>query len=236
MRREPAPFVIFTIAPIVFIAFLRPAFENMAYAPLGGSAQVVPGMAVVFSFVLMGTIGVGFFREHGWNTWVRLQTAPASPLRITLGKLVLPLLLLIVQMSTVFAAGGLVFGLSIQGAPWELLAIIVAFAICLVAIGMALVAVAHSILGFNALVYLGAFLLAGFGGALTPTTLLPGWVQAVANATPQHWAMEGFQDVIRGASVATILTKAGILLGFAAVFAAIAAWRFRFDEDKSFFA
>jgi len=63
-----------------------------------------------------------------------------------------------------------------------------------------------------------------------------GWARAVAPATPSYWAMRGFRSVILdGDGIGDVVAPVVALLAFAAVFALIAAVRFRFDEVKSSF-
>ena len=76
-------------------------------------------------------------------------------------------------------------------------------------------------------------ILAGIGGALVPVSALPGWAQAIAPATPAYWAMSGFRSLIlEGAGVGAVLTAVVVLLAFAGGCAALAIFRFRFEETK----
>jgi ABC-2 type transport system permease protein len=83
---------------------------------------------------------------------------------------------------------------------------------------------------------LGGVALAGLGGALVPLSTLPGWAEAVAPGTPSYWAMRGFRAVILdGDGAGGVIVPILVLLAFGAVFAVVAAVRFRFDERKSSF-
>ena len=89
----------------------------------------------------------------------------------------------------------------------------------------------------NALANLGAIVLAGIGGALAPSTALPGWAKAIAPITPSYWAMRGFRSVILGpGGLADVVTPIAVLLAFAAAFVMVAAARFRVEEPKTSYA
>src|SRR5439155_21749794 len=89
-RRDPLFVVVFTVMPLIVMAFVKPAFRDtlVAHGAAGanGAEQAVPGLAVMFSFFLVGQAGWGVFREHGWNTWLRLRASWASTPDIVAGK------------------------------------------------------------------------------------------------------------------------------------------------------
>ncbi|MHB1787054.1 MAG: ABC transporter permease [Acidimicrobiales bacterium] len=140
-------------------------------------------------------------------------------------------------MAVLFALGGLLFDLRIKGSTLALAVLAASFSISLVCLGLALLAICKTILQLNAIANLGAIVLAGIGGAIVPTTTLPGWAKSIAPFTPGHWAMRGFRNVILdGAGFAGVATSIGVLLAFSAAFVAVAAWRFRFTDNKTSFA
>jgi ABC-2 type transport system permease protein len=111
-----------------------------------------------------------------------------------------------------------------------------ALGICVLTFGSLLAAFASNANQLNVFANLGGAALAGLGGALVPLSTLPGWARAVAPATPSYWAMRGFRSVILdGDGIGDVVAPVVALLAFAAVFALIAAVRFRFDEVKSSF-
>ena len=96
-----------------------------------------------------------------------------------------------------------------------------------------LVSLCRSVMQLNALATIGAFTLAGLGGALTPIASLPGWARAVAPAMPSYWAMRGFRSVILdGKGIGAVVLPVAVLLAFTAAFTAVTIARFRLDEAK----
>lgn len=238
LRRDPVFLLIFTIMPLGFMAFTKGAYGaamNVRYpgASLNGAEQVVPGAAVLFSGFLVGNLGFAVFREHAWSTWERLRASHLETWELMLGKSIAPILSLAIQLAVMLGFGGLIFDLNIKGSLVAFLAVAVMLALMEVALGFMLLALCRSILQLNAATNLGAMLLSGIGGAVTPVYLLPVWAQRIAPATPTYWAMRGFRSVIiDGAGFAAIILPLGMLVGFTIVFAVFAALRFGVEEAK----
>ncbi len=238
LKRDPAFLIIFTAAPLAFMAFNQDSFAavlNVQYGDQGfnGSEQVVPGGAVLFSGFLVGNMGFAVFREHGWATWDRLRASPLSTTELLLGKAITPVLILGIQLSVLLGGGALLFDLRLRGSLAGFLLVTAGLALMEVTLGFALLSICRSVLQLNALTNAGAMLLAGLGGAVAPVDLLPGWAQAVAPATPAYWAMRGYRSVtLESGGVADVLGSVAVLVAFSAAFAAVAAWRFRIEDAK----
>lgn len=237
LRSDPAFTMIFLIMPFIVMAFMKPAFRAALLLAgnrgANGAEQAVPGTAVVFGFFLVGNVGFGVFREHGWNTWERLRASWARPAEIMLGKAVVPFATGALQLAVLFGVGGLLFGLHVRGSYVALAVVGAALAVCLVCLGFTLLAVCRTVMQINAAANLGSLVYAGLGGALTPISALPSWARAIAPVTPSYWAMRGFRSVIlRNGGLGAVALPAVVLVGFAAGFAAVAIVRFRFEETK----
>ena len=239
--RDPVFFVIFLGMPLLLMSFLKPAFrdsvEAEGFATATGAEQAVPGLTVMFAFFLVGNVGFGFMREHGWNTWERLRSSWASPAELIIGKTVVPFGMAVIHTAVLLTLGMLLFGLDVPGSKVGLVAVALALDICLIALGFALVALCNSVMQLNAFANLGAILFSGLGGALAPLSDLPGWARAIAPATPSYWAMRGFRTLVldRG-GVGDVMLPVGVLLAFAAGFSVVALARFRVEETKTAWA
>jgi ABC-2 type transport system permease protein len=237
LRRDPAFTLSLVIMPVMVVSFMKPAFRATLIASgargANGAEQAVPGVAVTFAFLMVGNVGFGVFREHGWNTWERLRASWARPGEVILGKAVVPFAALALEMGILFGLGGLVFGLHVRGSVVGLILVAATLAVCLICFGFALLAVCRSIMQLNAASNLGALAYSGLGGAFTPISALPGWAHAIAPATPSYWAMRGFRSVILSpGGLDAVMLPTAVLLAFATGFVCIAAYRFRFDEAK----
>jgi ABC-2 type transport system permease protein len=237
LARDPLPLALLFAFPLAVIAFLKPALAlalfSEGYTTANGAEQAVPGVAVTFSFFLVGFVGLAFFREYGWGTWERLRASPAGAGEIMAGK-ILPILgVASLQLAVLFGAGTLVFGLRVRGSVAALVVLCALLAACALAMGIAMVAVANTIQQVNIVANLGTVVAAGLGGALVPVALLPGWTQAIAPSTPTYWAMRGFRAVVLdGGGLSSVLLPGAMLVAFTAGFVAVAVFRLRFDEGK----
>lgn len=240
LRSDPVFLITMTVMPLIVMAFIKPAFGTAIVldgdATGNGADHAVPGVTVMFAFFLVGNVGFGVFREHGWNTWERLRASRAGPAEVMAGKTVVPLLTLAIQLTVLIGLGGVLFDLDVRGSVPAMALVAAALALCLVSMGLLLLAVARSILQLNAVSNLGTMVFAGLGGAIAPIAVLPGWARAIAPATPSYWAMRGFRDIIGGGGFSEAALPVAVLLAFATGFALLAAVRFRFDEVKVSFA
>jgi len=237
LRRDPLPATLLVVMPLVVMAFMRPAFRPVlqaeGYPVANGAEQVVPGITVMFAVFVVTFAGVGFFRDHIWGTWDRILSAPLPGRTIMLGKLTPALTLILLQQLLLFGAGTLFFDLHVRGSVAGLALVDLAFAAWLLAFSFASVAYSKTFQQLLAISNVGAIVLAGLGGALTPLKTLPSWAQTISPATPTHWAMTGFNRVIlHGRAFSSAVVPALVLLGFAALFAVLGALRFRLDEPK----
>lgn len=234
--RDRGMIVSLVLMPAILIAFLKPAFgpllEAQGVAGASGAEQAVPGIGVLFAFFAASTIGFTVYRDHGWHTWDRLRASEARSVEILAGKVAPVLGLTLVQLALLFAMGVAVFGLVIRGPVLGVALVSVALATCLTALGMLLTAVLTSTQEINTASNVLGMGLAGIGGAFTPIESLPAAARLVAPATPPYWAMRGYRAAILDTGLADVWLATAVLLGFTAVFAAVAARRFRFDEAK----
>ncbi|MGZ4689508.1 MAG: ABC transporter permease [Acidimicrobiia bacterium] len=239
-RRDPMPLMVLLVFPIITIAFLkpalRPALVQNGYPNASGAEQVVPGQAVMSAFFLVSLVTLAFFLEHGWATWDRLRASPATSIEIMAGKALPRVALGIAELTLILGAGAVVFGLSIRGNPVALAPLVVAFSICLVLLGVAATSLSRTAQQANAFAFTGMVLFGAIGGAFVPLSVLPGWARAIAPATPTYWAMRGMNSVVLdGESFGGVIRPVAMLLAMSLLFAAIAIWRFRFDEAKTGF-
>lgn len=244
LRSDPVFLLTMTVMPLLVMAFMKPAFSGMS-APLGfdpamvsegGAGQAVPGVTVMFAFFLVGNVGFGVFREHGWNTWERLRASRAAPAEVMAGKVVVPLLSLAIQLAVLLGLGGILFGLDVRGSMAAMVAVAAIFALSLVSLGLLLLASVRTVMQLNAISNLGTMLFAGLGGAFAPISTLPDWARTLSPITPSYWAMRGFKSVIAGGGFAEVGLPLLVLGGFTVTLAVMAGIRFRYDEVKVSFA
>ncbi len=236
---DPGPLMQFVVTPLLLMAVLRLAqkvlLQSEGFISANGSEQVVPGFTFMFSFFWVGYIGRMFFSEHGWGTWERLQTTYASRAEIMAGKLAPFFLLILAQQVLVFTIGGLLYGLPFLGGRVLLLIIVmVPLVTCVLAFSLVLISLLGTLSQLEAAAQGVQMGLATFCGALVPLAALPKIVQDIAHGLPLYWPLHVARSVIlEGKGIGVVIPSALALIGFTALFTAIAASRFSFGEAKS---
>ena len=233
---DPAPLMVFVFMPLGLMLFMAPASRALlvaqGYVNAGGAEQAVPGMTVMFAFFVISVIGIQFYREQGWGTWDRLRIASGT-MEILVGKIVPGLLLLLLQLVVVFAAGALLFHLHVAGSVAALVLIAMGFAICIMAMTMMMIAWCRTLDQLNVLSNVFALVLPGLGGSFAPVSELPRWAQAAAKASPAYWAMQGMRGIILdGEGMRMALSTCLALACFAGLFTLLTVVRFNARESK----
>ena len=237
IRRDITSVMVMLVFPIISIAFLAPAFKpalrQLGFVHANGADHVVPGQAVMAAFFVVSIVVFSFFGEHAWQTWDRVRASSATSLEIVAGKATPRVMLVVVQLTLLLIAGVVVFHMHVRGTALALAPLIIVFALCLVLLGVCVTALARTAQQANAFAFTGMVLFGALGGAFVPFGLLPGWAKPVGPVTPTYWAMRGMRSVVLGhGSFGAVVLPTAVLLGASALFAAIAAWRLRFDEAK----
>ncbi|WP_419921248.1 hypothetical protein [Candidatus Poriferisodalis sp.] len=89
------------------------------------------------------------------------------------------------------------------------------------------------IVGGKAVPMLGTMAVAGAGGAIAQLAALPGWVQAIAPASPVYWAIDAYRSVLTGEQ--GFGRAIAMLLGFGMLFTVVTLWQFRAEKPKESF-
>ncbi len=237
LRSDPAWLVLVFLIPLILVGLMRGGIRFIlvltGHPGASGADFSVPAQAVTFVFYLPGLVGLSFLREHGWATWVRLRASGTSQAQILLGK-VLPILVLgLLQMLVVFGVGTAAYGLRIKGSALGVVLIASALVVTVIAMGLGITAVVRTVQQLNAIGNIAPVGLGALGGALMPLATLPAWVHHVAPATPQYWAMRGFNGLILdGQGLRSALIPTLMLLSFAAAFGLVALIGLRSAEQR----
>lgn len=72
-------------------------------------------------------------------------------------------------------------------------------------------------------------LFAATGGSMIPTEQLPSFLLPVQVISPVYWTVNGFIDLMQGASTADVLPGIGAVLAIGAVLFAFGVWRLRYE-------
>lgn len=241
LRRDPAWIVLLFAIPLILVGLMRGGVQFIlaltGHPNASGAEFSVPAQAVTFVFYLPGLIGISFLREHGWATWGRLRASGVPGPQIFIGKVIPVAILGICQMAVVFGIGDAAYGLRINGSALGVVLVAFVLVITVVAMGLAITVIVRTMQQLNAVANIVPVALGALGGALMPLVTLPTWVHRVAPATPQYWAMRGFNGLIlNGEGLRSTVLPTIVLLLYAAVFSAVAVVGLGATERRLAFA
>lgn len=160
----------------------------------------------------------------------RLQLAPVSTRTVVAARVSVTVSIALVQMAIFLGVGSLAFGLTLTGAWWMGIPLLVVGTLCFMAIGLLAGAITKTQEGAvnaaNFMVLPMAFL----SGSFFPLDAAPQWLQTFSNLLPLKHLNEGMLDVmVRGEPWTAALVPMAILAAFAVVVTLIAAKLFRWD-------
>ena len=159
--------------------------------------QTVPGFAVMFTFWLAAIVAGSIYAEKRiYLTWQRTLVAPIPRWAIIASRIAAYVLLGLAQMTILFAAGWLLFGLDLGSDIVALFLLLISVALVTTTLGFLISSLIKDGVLMNMTTNLLVLILAGIGGAIVPIILLPEWAQRVSIFTPHYWAMDGIQQVI----------------------------------------
>lgn len=242
IRREYIPLTLYFLMPLAILAFVKGAFDvflrlDDPTATASGADLAAPGLATMFGFMSLATFGHFFLGEHGWGTWNRVRSLGVSGGQIMAGKLLIDYLQQLLLFAFVMVAAALLFGLTVEGPAVALVAVELVNAFTIAGYGLLACSIVTSQAQMNAFAYLGALVMAGLGGALTPFETLPDWAQTIAPAVPTYWAVNAFTEVIlEGGGLADVGREVAVLALFGVAFFSLGAWNFDSDKRRSTWA
>ena len=236
LLRDRGALISLFLLPIIFIVAFGSMFRfGNQSGPLAGitSFQVtVPGNAVLFGFFIALTTAMSYTTERRLGTWRRLLAAPVPRWQALLATLVPYYVVGVAQLTFLFGIGALAFGMKVAGSVAALVVLSLAVVLCAVCLGLLFATFAtteRQLGGVGSVVLLVMGLL---GGCMYPRLIMPDVMRSIGHAVPHSWALDAYYDVLvrRGTSIADIAPSIGVLLLFAAAFAGIGLWRFRFER------
>lgn len=202
--------------------------ENVAY---NGYAHSFGGMGVQFLLFAMANLGIEMLLERQRGLWKRLRSAPVSRATLLAGKVMSGTLISLMTLWVSFAFAMIVFRVRIEGSVLGFVAVSVACALMAATFGLLVAAVGRTPASARAVTTLAVLMMVMLGGAWVPAFIFPGWLQQATKIVPVRWAVDGLDAMTwRGLGIGGAVAPTVVLLAFAAIFAAVAAARFRWEE------
>ena len=203
IARDPGPLIGYTVMGLLLITATRPLYAVLSQLGMGsgesGIDRAAAGMAVMFSLFALKVGAAQLLNERTWHTWDRLRTSPAGFGEILVGKSLPILVAIAAQQALLFGFAAAAFGLHPRAGWWALAVCAVAWSGCVLFLGIGASTLARSPAQLSAAGDVFALLTTVLGGALVPVNLLPGWMRAVAPASPGYWALDAYRGALAGA-------------------------------------
>lgn len=192
-----------------------------------GYAHSFAGMGVQFILFMGIDMGIGILLAQRMGIWNRLLAAPVSMTTVLAGRAISGALIAMGLMCAMFLCAMLIFKVEISS-PAGFLVIAASFSMMTAAFGLLIAAFGKTPEAARGIATFATLIMVMLGGAWVPSFIFPEWVQQVTLLVPTRWAVDGFDAVTwRGLGLAGVWPAAAVQLGFAAIFGALAVWRFR---------
>ncbi|MBI4893204.1 MAG: ABC transporter permease [Acidobacteria bacterium] len=226
---------------VVFFNYLMPLIFFAAFGEGFGAKTSQGALTQVLSMVLMfGVLGSGFFggglratidREAGILR--RFKVAPISPAPILLASIITGWVLFIPSLFLFAGLAKLRYGMEIPQNFLSLFIIVSAGACAFRAVGLIVAAVANSMAESQIIIQLLYLPMLMLSGATVPLSIMPDWLQAVAQFLPSTHLYLGMQGVlVRGESIAQNLDSLGAMLLTLGVGLFVSIKLFRWEKEE----
>jgi ABC-2 type transport system permease protein len=192
------------------------------------AARLVGGYAIMFLLFAVSASAAAMFEEKRTGIYQRLLAAPVRPAHILWARFLFGVVLGLVQITALFIAGRIFYGLDLVPHLGTLFVLIVAAAAACTAFGMLVAAVAPTPEAANGISTLIVMVMSAIGGAWFPTSFMPEFIQRLSKLTLVYWAVEGFTSVLwAGQSFIEVLPSIAVLFGMSLGVMLLATWLFR---------
>lgn len=200
-------------------------------AVYNGYAHSFAGMGIQFILMAMIDLAVALLKDRDSGVFRRLRSTPLSRATLLAGKALAWTIIAFLSLAGCFAFAMIVFQVRIAGSLPGFVGVMAASALMAATLGLMLAGLGKTPAGTRGVAIAVILLVVMVGGAWFPSFVFPQWLQSVSLATPARWAVDGLDAMTwRGLGLGEALRAIGALLGFSAVFSAIAWSRFKWES------
>ncbi|HEV6966009.1 ABC transporter permease [Roseateles sp.] len=204
---------------------------NAAPVAYNSYAHSFAGMGVQFILMAGVDMALGLLLMRRLGLWKRLRAAPLSRAQLLGSRILASALISMIVFAVLYAVAIGGFGVRVLGSPAGLVLVLVCFSLLTASFGLLVAALGRTPEATRGLAILATLLMVMLGGAWVPAFIFPEWLQTASLAVPTRWAVDALDAMTwRGQPFSAALLPSAVMLGFSAVFAAVAIWRFRWEE------
>jgi ABC-2 type transport system permease protein len=201
--------------------------------PYNSYAHSFAGMGVQFILFMGIEVGVGVLLARRMGLWKRLRAAPLSRSLLLGSHIVSGALTALILLAIIYAAAIALFHVRIDGSVIGFVGVAVSFALLTSSFGLLIAAIGKTPEATRGLAIFATLVMVMLGGAWVPSFIFPPWLQTASLVVPTRWAVDGLDAMTwRGLGFSAAIAPITVLLGFSALFAAIAIWRFDWEEPR----
>jgi len=209
------------------------ATTSTADRPYNGYSHAFAGMGVQFILFMGIEVGVGVLLARRLGLWKRLRAAPLSRAALLGSHILSGALTALILLAIIYAAAIAFFKVRIDGSLPGFIGIAVAFALLTSSFGLLIAAIGKTPEATRGLAIFATLIMVMLGGAWVPSFIFPEWLQTASLVVPTRWAVDGLDAMTwRGLGFGAAIGPIAALLFFRALFAAIAIWRFDWEEPR----
>jgi ABC-2 type transport system permease protein len=207
------------------------ASANAAPVAYNSYAHSFAGMGVQFILMAGIDMAIGLLMMRRLGLWKRLRAAPLSRAQLLGSRIAASTLISLIVFVVLYVVAIAAFGVRVLGSPVGFALVLVCFSLLTASFGLLVAALGRTPEATRGLAILATLLMVMLGGAWVPAFVFPEWLQTVSFAVPTRWAVDALDAMTwRGQPFSAAVLPSLVLLGFSAVFAAVAIWRFRWEE------
>jgi len=167
--------------------------------------------------------GASLVRDRFGGQLRRLLAAPVPRMGAYGGKVLARVLLGVVQAGVVLVGGATLFRVPMGDHPLFLVPVVLCLALFAGCLSLEVGLLCRSEKQVIVAAIFAGMLLSALGGCWWPIELVPDSLKTVAMFLPSYWAMHGLQSILYfGRSYEVLMLECPVLLGFAALLAALA--------------
>ena len=202
-------------------------------APFNASNFTLPGYLTMFVFFTAAMGAEALARERQTHTLERLMANGVRRESLIVGKFLAGGIIGVTQVAVMWVVGALAFGIDLGPSPVAVVLLSLLMVVASAAFGVMLASFVGNVRTASAAGVLTSLVLAPIGGSWWPLFITPPFMQSLARLTPHGWANGGLNKLMLfGAEFTDVGPEMAALAAFAAVFLAVALWRFRLAPSE----
>ena len=225
---------------VIFFNYLFPLVFFFIFAQLFHAEQGGAIIQVLTMVLSIGILGSGFFgagiravQDRETNILRRFKVAPISAAPMLVASLLTGLLNFLPSVFLMILLAHFIYGMAIPRQWLSLLIFVALGAMAFRALGLIIASVVNSMQESQILIQLLYFPMLFLSGATIPISILPNWVQILAQFIPATYLMTGMQSILgRNETLAQNWTAAGALALTTVLGTFLGVKLFRWEKDE----